>query len=242
MQIWNKKDSPYLREHMVLLLFPASDNVGWCQWRNREQSNKIMIKATLCMRALAWKMLVVEKREKRERFIDRKAVVFPHVTPSKEILDYKPPPNAWNNLFFFSFRVTFKIYLLSLFLGSHWNFFPSLSSWVHWCTVFSSQMGGELAEWNRAAPICTSERFGLAELKQRRACQLSSPSPWHSGIVLHNAFAGSFPSLILNGLSCLHFPCEISPPSSRAHHYEILSNLGGVSYFFFPSPRPPVCW
>lgn len=94
-------------------------------------------------------------------------------------------------------------------------------------------MGGKLAELNRAAPICTSERFGLAELKQRRACQLSSPSPWHSGLVPHNAFASSFPSLILNGLSCLHFPCEISPPSRRAHHYEILSNLGGFSFFFF---------
>lgn len=94
-------------------------------------------------------------------------------------------------------------------------------------------MGGKLAELNRAAPICTSERFGLAELKQRRACQLSSPSPWHSGIVPHNAFASSFPSLILNGLSCLHSPCEISPPSSRAHHYEILSNPGGFAFFFF---------
>lgn len=135
--------------------------------------------------------------------------------------------------FCFSSIVTFKIYLLSLLLRSHWSFFPSLSSRVHWFTVFSPQMGGKLAEWNRAAPICTSERFGLAELKQRRACQLSSPSPWHSGIVLHNAFASSFSSLILNGLSCLHFPCEISPPSSRAHHYEILSNLGGFSFYFF---------
>lgn len=153
-----KKDSSYLREHMVLLLFTASDNVGWCQWMNREQSDTIMIKATLCMRAVAWKMLVVEKRGKRERFIDRKTKsMFPHITQSKEILDYKPPPNAWSHIFFPSI-VTFKIYLLSLLLRSHWSFFPSLSSRVHWFTVFTAPRWGE--NW-----LSETERHQFAPVK-----------------------------------------------------------------------------
>lgn len=80
--------------------------------------------------------------------------------------------------------------------------------------------------------------------KQRRACQLSSPSPQHYRVVLHNAFAGAFPGLSLNGLSSLHFLREISLPSGRAHGYEISFNVISLQFFFafcFSSPLVVMC-
>lgn len=150
--------------------------------------------------------------------------MFPDITQSREILHF-PICSQCLKPFFFPSRVTFiKFCLLSLLLGS---LFPSVSRPLmgsHSPMVKVKHGSGRV---NGAAPI-----WLCCVKKQRRACQLSSPSPRHYRVVLRNAFAGAFPGLILNGLSSLHFLREISLLSGRAHGYEISSNVISLQFFF----------
>lgn len=144
---------------------------------NWGQFSKIMIKDAPCMRALCWKMLVDEKRG---RFSDRKPKVHVSWYNSKRRNSslFTPTPicpQCLKPIFFFSPRITFKVYLFSLLFGS---FFPSFSFGACSFTVSSSpmvQIKHSCGRVKRAAPICTSEWFGFAELKTKMSLSAFQP-------------------------------------------------------------------
>lgn len=112
------------------------------------------------------------KKEEGSLTVNPKSV-FPDITQSREILHHNPPPpppalNALSHFFHpesllksicspFSLgatEVSFHHFRLE-YIDSQ---FPTRRWW---------KLSTALAELNRAAPICTSKRFGLAELKTK---------------------------------------------------------------------------
>ena len=98
--------------------------------------------------------------------------MFPDVTHSREILHYKPPPPpALNALSHFFHPESLLKSICSPFSSgptgvSFHNFLLEyVDSWFPTCRWW--KLNTSLAELNRAAPIYTSERFGLAELKTK---------------------------------------------------------------------------